>query len=187
MANVKISALPAATTINDTSVAPFSISGTTDKVTWEQIRKWLLDRFYPVGTVFITSSYSTAATVASALGGGTWAQEASGRTIMGYNSGDGDFNSNGKTAGTKTHTHSTGDHTLTVAEMPSHTHTVEQFTTTLGPSLMGQGSVASWAMDTVENKTSSSTGGGGAHNHGNTGSTNGMPPYVVRYIWRRTA
>ena len=35
--------------------------------------------------------------------------------------------------------------------------------------------------------STSSVGGGSAHNHGNTGSTSNLPPYIVAYIWRRTA
>lgn len=39
----------------------------------------------------------------------------------------------------------------------------------------------SWTGET------SSVGGGEAHNHGSTGSASNLPPYIVAYIWRRTA
>lgn len=70
MANVKISALPAATALNDASVTPFVISGVTDKVSWKQIKTALLDVFYPVGSVYISAQYSTPEQVNTALGGG---------------------------------------------------------------------------------------------------------------------
>lgn len=46
-----------------------------------------------------------------------------GKTPVGYNSGDGSFNALGKTGGAKTHT-------LTVSQMPSHTHTQNSHTHT---------------------------------------------------------
>ena len=35
--------------------------------------------------------------------------------------------------------------------------------------------------------THTSVGGGAAHNHGSTGSSSNMPPYLVVYVWKRTA
>lgn len=73
------------------------------------------------------------------------------------------------------HTHSTGNHTLTVAEMPSHTH----WTREIAPGLYagwGNKSQDGWitqALNASNGGTweTAATGGGGAHNHGNTGST----------------
>ena len=76
---------------------------------------------------------------------------------------------------TLAHTHTTGDFTLTSNEMPAHTHTQ------IGSS--GDGVGANTYLDTVVEDTgdgthgivsaevTGSTGGGAAHNHGNTGST----------------
>ena len=62
------------------------------------------------------------------------------------------------------HTHTTGDFTLTIAEMPAHTHTIA---TNSGA---GTGGVANTGTPFNSNETTNSTGGGGAHNHGETGS-----------------
>lgn len=83
------------------------------------------------------------------------------------------------------HSHSTGNHTLTVAEMPSHMHEVMQrrnsptpvssyyntnYTSGAAEYYMLQ-SAKSTNTGSTDNLFTSYTGGGGAHNHGNTGST----------------
>lgn len=94
-----------------------------------------------------------------------------GRTLVCINTSDGDFNTVKKIGGEKTHT-------LTVAEMPSHKHTA----------WTAQG--GSWARETVccGNTTTrnaadydsiSYTGGSQAHNN--------LQPYMVVYMWVRTA
>ena len=111
-----------------------------------------------------------------------------GRTIAGYDSSDTTMNTIGKLLGQKTHTHtsaahthsiaghthSTGNHTLTTAEMPAHTHTTGiqgsrsfDYTTDKGSG----GNTAVVLFNQTSGLASGSTGGGGAHNHGNTGST----------------
>ena len=68
------------------------------------------------------------------------------------------------------HTHTTGNHTLTIAEIPSHTHKA-----TYSASAVGSG----WESYRTGDSTTKGandyliapTGGGGAHSHGNTGST----------------
>ena len=66
------------------------------------------------------------------------------------------------------HVHSTPSHILTIAEMPAHTHTEDlasaTTSTTVYTPLRGK-------TDTGQNMTTSSVGGGNAHAHGNTGST----------------
>lgn len=81
------------------------------------------------------------------------------------------------------HTHTTGDHTLTVDEIPSHTHDIEIFN-----SGSGGGDLTVEGSGTDNNDTLSAgalaTGGGNAHNHGATGSslsstTSIMNPYYA--------
>nr|DAM73428.1 MAG TPA: tail collar fiber protein [Caudoviricetes sp.] len=83
-----------------------------------------------------------------------------GRTLVGKDSTDTDFNELGKTGGEKTHT-------LTVSEMPSHNHLrdIENKIVNNGsggawsPSLKGTGNM------TDENNSTRNTGGGQAHNN----------------------
>lgn len=117
---------------------------------------------YPVGEVFITLQNSDPATI---LGFGTWTRVATGRALVGYDAGDTDFNAAEKLSGSKTHT-------LTVGEMPAHTHTVTRKAGDGGFDL-GTGDAAGTSADIA----TSSTGGGGAHN-------NVQPSYVV-FVWKR--
>lgn len=111
------------------------------------------------------------------------------------------------------HNHSTGNHTLTLNEIPSHLHDgitwggQRPFTYT---GVSGSDPVFDLAGPGVYNTTqgyastnhllTAYSGGSGAHNHGNTGSTTPgntgsslssttsiMQPYIVMYIWRRSA
>lgn len=106
-----------------------------------------------------------------------------GKTLAGYDENDTAMNTIGKLLGQKTHTHTTGNHTLTVAEMPAHTHNDgkndEGITATIGGSTSA---VMHWDSNSCELSTTS-TGGGQAHNHGDTGSsTNYQPTITVNWI-----
>lgn len=69
-------------------------------------------QWYPVGSIYM----STSPTNPASLFGGTWVAWGSGRAPVGINTSDGNFNTVEKTGGSATET-------LTVAQMPSHTHT----------------------------------------------------------------
>jgi hypothetical protein len=73
-----------------------------------------LSVLYPVGSVYINAAVST--NPGTLLGFGTWAAFGAGRVLVGLDAGDVDFDTVEETGGAKTHT-------LTVDEMPSHTHT----------------------------------------------------------------
>jgi microcystin-dependent protein len=74
-------------------------------------------------------------------------------------------------------------HTLTVDEMPSHTHIAANYTGMVGWS--GSSPSRSYLNNTNDgyvgsnNPTTKATGGSAAHNN--------MPPYLAVYMWRRTA
>ena len=123
----------------------------------------LVDSVYPVGCIY----QSTAATNPNTLfAGTTWQVFSAGKVLAGYNSGDSDFNA-GATGGSKTHT-------MTVAQMPSHDHSVTAMALTSG-SLNTTGSSVKSSSQSL---TTSSSGGGSAFNI--------MQPYQVVYMWTRT-
>lgn len=70
-----------------------------------------LNHVYPIGSIYISINDTNPAT----LFGGTWQQFGKGRTLVGVDENDNDFNIVQKTGGEKTHQ-------LTINELPSHTH-----------------------------------------------------------------
>ena len=77
------------------------------------------------------------------------------------------------------HTHTTGSHVLTTAEMPSHNHIVRG----VGNNSGGNTNSTFWQTDTSGNRdvTSLNTGNNSAHNHGNTGSTTPSQTITLKY------
>lgn len=134
-----------------------------------------INSVYPVGSFYYSSTYTTAAQVAAALGGGTWIRTCQGKVLVGVNESDTDFNAFAKTGGAKTVT-------LTTSQIPAHSHTYSAFrdngkndTSYALKFSNNQG----WGAALVDNLNSNNTGGGGAHNN--------LQPYGCVYIFQRTA
>lgn len=120
----------------------------------------LLDYIYPVGSVYISYSHVSPA---SLFGSGTWVRISN--AFLWAADANGEI---GLTGGEKTHT-------LTVNEIPAHSHgsVYSQHAAGTKSQAWYTASGTSLAYGTV------STGGGQAHNN--------MPPYVQVSMWRRTA
>lgn len=138
---------------------------------------------YPVGSVYI----STSSTNPGSTYGGTWVEYGKGKTLVGVDSSDSDFNTVEKIGGEKTHT-------LTIDEMPEHAHGQLITGYSEWDSRVISGYVLNWnstvvsnlgaAQTTLENTGTAntnitSTGGDGAHNN--------LQPYITVYMWKRTA
>ena len=119
---------------------------------------------YPVGSIYFNAAVAT--NPATLLGFGTWAAYGGGRVMVGVHS-SGTFDGLNETGGAETHT-------MSIAEMPSHTHTIQ-------PGITGDGGAtgASGVRVTHSANNTGSTGGGGAHNN--------IQPYITVYMWKRTA
>ena len=81
---------------------------------------------YPVGAIMPTTSNVNPGTY---LTGTTWESFGAGKTLVGVDTADTDFNSVAKTGGAKTagdggHTHETMSHTLVESEIPQHAHSM---------------------------------------------------------------
>ena len=82
----------------------------------------MMEQVYPVGSIYISTSITSAKSVATTLGVGTWEKYAQGRTLIGEGTGT---DSNGLVQTFK-NSDVGGEyfHKLTTAEMPSHNHSV---------------------------------------------------------------
>ncbi len=110
-----------------------AIDGTCTKFSNEltNLERTLLDKFYPVGSVYISTTLKTATEVQNSFGG-TWVSYGIGKTLLSSTTSEQTGGSNTVTLTTDNlpaHTHNydkvnsnTGSHTLTIAEMPSHSH-----------------------------------------------------------------
>ena len=126
---------------------------------------------YPVGSIYINAAVTT--NPATLLGFGTWTAFGTGRMMVGYNASDSDFNTLQETGGAKTHT-------LSTSEIPSHNHAITGNISRSGFSFEHHQTNARLPGETFDtNPNTANTGGGSAHNN--------MPPYIVAYMWRRTA
>lgn len=107
----------------------------------------------------------------------------------------------GGTGGATTHTHTTGNVTLTIAQIPSHTHQYSDIfhtersahTPFPNPYVFPAPVIGSSDTDfdndrgSQISRTTDSSGTGGPHNHGATSSDSSLPPYyALAYIQRIT-
>ena len=131
---------------------------------------------YKVGDVLTTThNYANGAEVAAAVGYGTWTKYAKGRVIIGESDGPVADDAGNTQSFTLGQIGGEFKHTLTIAEIPPHKHTVAD---TIG--IDGQG--GGWDLNSntnnfVESKGMGLTGGGQAHNN--------IQPYVVGQHWLR--
>lgn len=143
---------------------------------------------YPVGSIYMSVNNTNPST----LFGGTWVAWGAGRVPVGVDTTKPAFDTVEETGGSATHTHTnptTGSHTLTVDEMPAHSHNVNAYYYNNDPQALTHFAVQSGsALDTGE-IVSESVGGGQGHTHtmGDTGSASTLQPYITCYMWKRTA
>lgn len=164
-----------------------NISGNADTVDGYHASD-LLSKIYPVGSIYMSMS---ATNPHDLFGVGTWKRISQGRMLLGAD--DSTYKA-GATGGEATHT-------LTAAEMPAHSHGISTSgdhshyfygsNNDNGPLTEGDG------LDTEGNghftrNVRFTTSSAGAHTHtisnsGGGAAHNNMPPYLVCYIWQRTA
>lgn len=154
---------------------------------------------YPVGSVYISVVSTSPATL---FGMGTWSAFGAGKVLVGLDSGDTDFDVVEETGGAKTvaaagTNAAEAAHTHTYTEVPNHVHVLNGFPTTTGGSTgftrdtSMSGTPANTGLST-NNPTggvaTGTTAAGSSHNHTFTGSaTSVVQPYIVVYMWKRTA
>lgn len=127
----------------------------------------IFNAVYPVGTIYTSVSNANPGTIF----GGTWEAFGSGKTLVGVDTSDTDFNLVQKTGGEKTHT-------LTIAEMPRHNHDKLKLR---------------WNTNTGANAVYGSNGSGTGEAYDEQAYAGGdqphniLQPYITVYFWKRTA
>ena len=149
----------------------------------------IIDLIRPIGSLYWSENNTNPSTI---YPGTTWVQitdkfiVAAGSTYKAGSSYGAASHTHTSAAHTHTvngHTHSTGNHTLTIAEMPSHDHAARY-----GSTIDGDGTGYRFTNTNGTNRAIiENEGGGQAHNHGDTGSSSNMPPYLIVFMWKRTA
>ena len=138
---------------------------------------WL--KIYPVGSIYMNVTNVDPAT----LFGGTWMQ-IQGKFLLASSS----SHTAGSTGGVESNT-------LTINNLPSHSHTYPRLRLVSPPDTSSLRDEDFWAYET------STAGGSNAHQYGlvDTGNTDNtssvgsgtaidnMPPYLAVYVWKRTA
>lgn len=133
---------------------------------------------YPVGAIYL----SVNSTNPSELFGGTWELISQGRTLVGVDTNDTDFNISKKSGGQKHHAHGSGNLGAAIEITWTNQNVIKIGTIqnrSMGTNITMQGlpgyvneNSSTWSACRVEGQTSSSSN---------------MPPYFTCYIWCRTA
>lgn len=141
--------------------------------------KSLLDMFYPIGTIYETTSSNldTTAKMANHFGG-TWEVYGDGRVLV-AKSADTEFDTIGETGGAKTHT-------LTEAQMPSHNHDTS-FKFSGGTGGSGSEYAINWTNDYWQGPFDNALGAVAIKNRGGSQAHNNLQPYIVVYRYRRVS
>jgi len=172
--------------LNDAVEALEAKVGITDSAVATSIEYILNNKIWPVGSVFTAVVATNPATL---LGFGTWSQIAGGRVLIGQTDGDADFNVAKETGGAKTHT-------LTTAELATHTHIQNAHNHTATYTTDGENDAVGGDRN-IQTDYRSPTGAGtkiiitnktAVNQNAGSGTAHSiMNPYYTCYIWERTA
>ena len=151
-----------------------------------RISQDLIDLFYPVGTYYETSNLDFNP---NNEWGGTWKEDTAGRVTVAYDSSQSEFNTVGKTLGSKylqSHTHSGS-----IGYDGNHSHSYDRYAYQAQGTNWGTLNNSNWGDKCWGNTAYTSTTGN--HNHSltinNTGDGNegNIQPSIVVKRWHRTA
>lgn len=164
--------------LTGTPTAPTAAAGTN--TTQLATTAFAMQAAYPVGSVYMNASDST--NPGTLFGFGTWVALGEGRVLVGYKSGDASFGTAGNTGGSAdavvvSHTHTATD--------SGHTHTLNVYHN--GSS--GGAFAADFTQSTLGGTPSTSTGTANisVSTTGVSGTNANLQPYLVVYMWKRTA
>lgn len=166
---------------NPTGPTPATSDSDTSLATTAFVKAVLLAA-HPVGCIEMNVTGANPSTYI----GGTWVAWGAGRVPVGLDAGQAEFDSVEETGGAKTHT-------LSAAEMPVHSHGVNdpghqhQYSAAVSSAFVSQ-SGATYGVTVPNNQfTDSNTTGITIQDAGSGAAHNNLQPYIVCYMWKRTA
>ena len=129
----------------------------------------IFDMMFPVGSIYMSATLSSASAVNSALPG-TWVAWGAGRVPVGVDTSQTEFNTAEKTGGEKTHT-------LTINEMPRHNHSIYGG--------WGEGPL-DYTRFRVDLNSPANLWSGTSY-EGNGAAHNNIQPYITCYMYKRVS
>lgn len=143
----------------------------------------ILQTVYPVGSIYISVVSTNPNTL---FGFGTWSSFGAGKFLVGLNSGDSSFDTVEETGGSKTHSHPLSSAGAAMIGSPSGDAGRLGFKNSQAGDLTGN----KYNVPSSSSFQSGSSNPNRSHNTsltGNTDSQTALPPYIVVYMWKRTA
>ena len=136
----------------------------------------VLDKVYPVGSIYIaTVSTNPDTLMFGGSGHTTWTAFGAGKTLVGIDSGDTDFDTSEETGGNKT--------TTTTTVVP-----IDGYGTTGGsPGTVASGRMVVGSGNPEASETLESLRAAGNTQTITSSDINVVQPYIVTYMWKRTA
>ena len=136
---------------------------------------------YPVGSIYTNASVST--NPATLLGFGTWVAFGAGRVLVGLDAGNAAFDTLEETGGSANATLPSHTHTATVTD-PGHNHT-----TTAGAGIYSGATGLGFFAGNVSGVTGTEVTSITVANstEGASATNANLQPYIVVYMWKRTA
>ena len=164
---------------------PTPATDSSSKLATTSFVQGALQGAYPVGSIYMNATVAT--NPATLLGFGLWQAFGAGRVPIGIDSGDTDFDTVEETGGTKDAIIPTHNHTATTTSTDAgHQHSNLRYQRLEG----GTGGANFWVDVITTNTgvgyaqiTSSTT----VANTGESATGKNLQPYIVVYMWKRTA
>lgn len=161
------------TTVNIETIYSVDVSS-TQPVDWTTI----LNKFHPVGSIYMSATLSTAAQVEAALGG-TWVAWGAGRVPVGVDTSQTEFDTAEETGGAKTHTHDLSNAYADLLMDASDGIYYREKTTAQWNS--------NYKINVTGGGSTSVTRSYGTVLSGSTGAGSNLQPYITCYMYKRTA
>ena len=140
--------------------------------------------FYPVGSLYSSTSSTNPGT---SLGFGTWTAFGAGRVMIGAGTGGGATYTAGATGGSKDAVTVSHTHTFTGDALPGHQHTINYGTGLFGGGGSNGVELMPRPSQVTTNSVSAGTPSGTISTTGSSGTDANLQPYIVVYMWERTA